>query len=101
MFNTFFSIHTNVIKKDQEYKEKILGLKSEKIDLEQKLEVINSEEFVEKEARTRLNMRKEGEEVYLISSNESKKDEEVVYTESNTGLAKKTSNFHKWMELLF
>jgi cell division protein FtsB len=99
--STFYSIHSNVIQKDTEYKEKILGLKTEKSSLEDKLQVINSDEFVEKEARTRLNMKKEGEEVYLISSKEAPKSEEVKYTETTAKMNKNLSNFDKWMDILF
>lgn len=99
--STFYSIHSNVIQKDNEYKEKILGLKTEKSNLEEKLQVINSDEFVEKEARTRLNMKKEGEEVYLISSKEAPKSEEVKYTETTAKMNKNLSNFDKWMDILF
>ncbi len=101
IFNTFSSIHNNVLKKDAEYKEKILGLKVEKENLESKLAMINSDEFVEKEARTRLNMKKENEEIYLISSNEPQIKEEVSYIETSPKMKKEESNFDKWMELLF
>lgn len=99
--STFYSIHSNVIQKDTEYKEKILGLKTEKSSLEDKLQVINSDEFVEKEARTRLNMKKEGEELYLISPKEAPKSEEVKYTETTAKMNKNLSNFDKWMDILF
>ena len=99
--STFYSIHSNVIQKDTEYKEKILGLKTEKSSLEDKLQLINSDEFVEKEARTRLNMKKEGEEVYLISPKEAPKSEEVKYTETTAKMNKNLSNFDKWMDILF
>jgi cell division protein FtsB len=98
---TFLSIHSNVIQKDNEYKERILGLKDEKAQLENKLNRINSDEFVEKEARTRLNMRKEGEEIYLLSGNEAKKAEEVTYTDTNSNSPKNDSNLSRWMEILF
>jgi len=99
--STFYSIHSNVIQKDNEYKEKILGLKTEKSNLEEKLHTINSDEFVEKEARTRLNMKKDGEEVYLISSKEAPKSEEVQYTETTAKISKSLSNFDKWIDILF
>jgi len=101
IFSTFSSIHTNVLQKDAEYKDKILGLKVEKENLESKLITINSDEFIEKEARSRLNMKKEGEEIYLIASNESSKPEEISYLETSGKGKKDTSNFSKWMELLF
>jgi cell division protein FtsB len=99
--STFWSIHTNVIEKDKEYQDKILGLKDERNKLQEKLNSINTDEFVEKEARTRLNMRKEGEEVFLITSNEAEKSEVVSYTETTDRFKKTRSNFDKWMELLF
>lgn len=99
--STFWSIHTNVIEKDKEYQDKILGLKDERNKLQEKLNSINTDEFVEKEARTRLNMRKEGEEVFLITSNEAEKSEAVSYTETTDRFKKTRSNFDKWMELLF
>ena len=101
LINTFFSIHSNVLQKDAEYKDKILGLKDEKNELEKKLITINSDDFVEKEARSRLNMKKEGEEVYLVSSNEAKKAEEIKYMETVPVISKNHSNFDKWMEILF
>lgn len=101
VFNTFISIHSNVIQKDAEYKDKILGLKDDKTSLEEKLNTINSDEFVEKEARARLNMKKDGEEVYLISSKEAKKPEEVSYMETSSKISKNSSNFERWMEILF
>ncbi len=99
--DTLISIHTNVIQKDQEYQNKILGLKTEKSDLEQKLELINSNEFVEKEARERLNMKKEGEEIYLITSNQAPQKEEIIYSDIAPKLNKPASNFDRWMEILF
>lgn len=101
LITTTFSIHSNAVQKEEEYQRTILGLKNQKKDFENKLSEVNSAEFVEKEARTRLNMRKDGEEVYLISSNEAKKSLEVTYTETTPKGSKNTSNFQKWMEILF
>lgn len=101
LISTFMSIHSNVIQKDSEYQAKILGLKDEKAKLEDKLKVINSDEFVEKEARTRLNMKKDGEEVYLVSANNSPKIDPIVYTDSGEKPLKKLSNFERWMEIIF
>ena len=80
---------------------KILGLKDEKKSLEDKFQIINSDDFVEKEARTKLNMKKEGEDVYILPSNEAPKSQEISYVEGNSSNLNKTSNFQKWMELLF
>ena len=80
---------------------KILGLKDEKKNLEDKFQIINSDDFVEKEARTKLNMKKEGLDVYIFPSNEAPKSQEISYVEGNSSNLNKTSNFQKWMELLF
>lgn len=98
---TALSIHNNVILKENQYQKTILGLKTEKKDYENKLAEVNSDEFVEKEARTRLNMRKDGEEVYLISGNDTKKTTDVAYTDIAEKSSKSTTNFQKWMEILF
>lgn len=80
----------------------ILGLETQKKDLEDKFKVINSDDFVEKEARTRLNMKKEGEEVYIVNDNSSKNsNENISYVESTAVSSQKTSYFQRWVELLF
>ena len=50
------------------HKKEVLGAKKQ--ELESKLQVINTDDFVEKEARTKLNMKKEGEELYLMPKND-------------------------------
>jgi cell division protein FtsB len=106
LFYGFFSIYLTVnsiidsSKRNDELNKQILGLKDEKKALEDKFNVINSDEFVEKEARTKLNMKKEGEDVYLIPSNEAPKTENITYIDTKT-TATKASNFQKWMDLLF
>lgn len=97
---TFDSIWQTSKKKDA-LNQQILGLKDQRKALEDKFLVINSDEFVEKEARTKLSMKKEGEEVYLVPSTEAQVAEKVDYTETEARPAKKQSNFAKWVELLF
>ena len=97
---TIDSIYQTSKKKDA-LNQQILGLKDQKRTLEDKFLVINSDEFVEKEARTKLNMKKEGEEVYLVPSTSATTTEKIDYIETEAKLIKKQSNFSKWVELLF
>jgi len=103
----FYNIYLTTVsivdtaRKSEEMHNKILGLKDEKKNLEDKFQIINSDDFVEKEARTKLNMKKEGEDVYILPSNEAPKSQEISYVEGNSSNLNKTSNFQKWMELLF
>lgn len=83
--------------KEDEKKNQIVKLESEKSRLNEKLVYISSSDFVEKEARTKLSMKKENEQVFVVSSgnlldssSQSNKDEE-----------KQKSNFDKWMEVIF
>lgn len=84
------------------HKKEVLGAKKE--ELESKLQVINTDDFVEKEARTKLNMKKEGEELYLIPKPDSEKIDGVTYQETfNYEYHEKDnrSNIQKWMQILF
>ncbi len=100
IYMTIDSVHQTSKKKDA-LNQQILGLKDQKRTLEDKFLVINSDEFVEKEARTKLSMKKEGEEVYLVPSTVVPATEKVDYIETEARLVKKQSNFSKWVELLF
>lgn len=100
IYMTIDSIWQTSVKKD-DLNQQILGLKDQKKSLEDKFLVINSDEFVEKEARTKLNMKKEGEDVYLVPSTKAPETEKVDYVETEGAISKKQSNFSKWVELLF
>jgi len=97
---TIDSIWQTSVKKDA-LSQQILGLKDQKKALEDKFLVINSDEFIEKEARTKLNMKKEGEEIYLVPSTKAPEAEVVEYVETEGKLQNKQPNFSKWVELLF
>lgn len=84
------------------HKKEVLG--SKKAELESKLQVINTDDFVEKEARTKLNMKKEGEELYLMPKNEEIKPESVTYQETfDYDYEEKDTrtNLEKWVQILF
>lgn len=82
--------------KEKELNNKIENLSSEKTNLERKLEILNSDEFVEKEARTKLNMKKEGEEIYIVPVSSK-----TLSNESDDSKMKEKSNLELWLEVLF
>ena len=74
---------------------KINDLKKENDELSQIKETFNSEDFLEEEARRKLNMIKEGESVIIIANdNELTSDEPEIQT-------KKISNFKLWLKYFF
>lgn len=90
-------------KKTEEIIHKKEALIAEKEELKNKLQVINTDEFVEKEARTKLNMKKEGEELYLIPSYSEETEKKVEYQETiNFEMPKEElTNYEKWLKILF
>ncbi len=94
----------NSSKKTEEIIHKKDSLGAKKQELESKLQVINTDDFVEKEARTKLNMKKEGEEMYLMPKNDQEKTENITYQETfdfNYEEKDTRSNFEKWVQILF
>jgi cell division protein FtsB len=81
---------TKEIGKEQEKLEK---LKTDNIALKQQLEYVQSNEFVEKEARDKLGMAKDGEAVVLMPENTSTSETQIQQEES--------SNWKKWWQLFF
>lgn len=79
-----------------EAKERLAVLQSDNQDLKQKEEYFQSEEFVEQEARNRLNMSREGETVVLLPPNLS----ELVQGEIAEP-PPELPNWKKWWELFF
>jgi len=110
IFNTYKAV-TDIValsKSEAEADREITRLEEEKSILQKRLESVNSEMFVEKEARTKLNMKKEGEEVYIIpTSSGSVKDQNIIDESSVLGDSTRNkdlveaSNFEKWLEILF
>jgi len=110
IFNTYKAV-TDIValsKSEAEADREITRLEEEKSILQKRLEAVNSEMFVEKEARTKLNMKKEGEEVYIIpTSSGSVKDQNIIDESSVLGDSTRnkdlveSSNFEKWLEVLF
>ena len=74
---------------------KIENFKQENEELSEIKETFNSEEFLEEEARKKLNMVKQGENVIIIAENN---EPEASGQENET---EKTSNLKLWLKYLF
>ncbi len=81
----------------------ISSLETEQYDLANTLSQVQSEDFVETEARTRLNLRKPGENVIIVSSDEDvqKLNDKGRETGIKELLEDKDSNTLKWWEYFF
>lgn len=80
----------NLEKKIEELKksnEELIGLE----------EYFQSEDFLEKQARLKLNLTKPGEKVIIIKQIE----QEIGIAEQSTGMAKEISNIQNWWEYFF
>ena len=87
-------------KEINDLEKKISSLKDRKEALFNFLDYFNSEEFLEKEARLKLNLLKEGEKLVIISS-DRRTDLENQILEKNETEKKQLSNFRKWRNYLF
>ena len=79
-------------------KKEIESLKEQNQALSNLLDYFNSEESLEKEARLKLNLLKEGEKLVIITPNK-KTDSENQLSEDIE--EKQPSNFEKWLKYLF
>jgi cell division protein FtsB len=82
---------TKEIDKEQQ---KLEDLKADNVNLKQQLEYVKSDAFVEKEARDKLGMAKDGEAVVLMPENVSKTSEDQIQQEE-------APNWKKWWQLFF
>ncbi len=85
-----------VDKEIAELEQKIENLKKENRSLFALLEHFQSEEFLEKEARLKLNLIKEGEKLVIINSKKEASSEQETDLEKE-----KTSNFKRWWSYFF
>lgn len=88
------------MQRQKKINEKILELRNEALTLEQSnfklarmLNYVQSEEFVELEARKNLNYKKPGEKVIVITENNNNED--------GAKKAEQLSNWEKWMHYFF
>lgn len=95
--SAFFIDIYSLSQKESEKTNKIESLERDKKNLKEKLVYINSDDFVEKEARTKLNMKKEEEQIYIVNNGSSN----IQSAEKETKKKVKKSVFNKWMEVIF
>ncbi|MBR0440655.1 MAG: septum formation initiator family protein, partial [Firmicutes bacterium] len=55
--------------------EELQGLEHRKLGLEQELEIVESDEYVEQQARSELRMIYDGEVLYVVKDQETKEDQ--------------------------
>ena len=79
----------------EEMKKRIEELRAKNEDLKKRLEYIESDEFVEKEAREKLNMAKEEETVVILPEKLEIRDFESGSREENL------PNWQQWLRLFF
>lgn len=85
----------NAAKRIDQKKKEVALLQKEEEDLKRKKEYVESEEFVEKEAREKLNMSKEGEAVALLPENLKK----ILGISRWQGREDQKTNFQRWLEV--
>lgn len=91
----------NLVKKEGEIQEANLRLGKLKVkneQLEKQLQLVESPGFVEKEAREKLGLTKEGETVLILPENIEEKDGN---SQSYTLGEQKIPNWQKWRRLFF
>ena len=89
----------SLIKKGEEIKEeslKVEKLKAENAKLKEQLEYTTSSEFIEKEARDKLGLAKEGEQVVILPENVEK-----LVLSSEEEKEEELPNWKKWYRLFF
>ena len=94
---SFSSSIRSLLKKDDLFiqkEEKLEELKNKNWQLEQTLKEVQSEEFIEKEAREKLGMGKNGEIVVILSESKNQK----IKKSKNQ---KELENWKKWYNLFF
>lgn len=95
----------NILHSSQRYGEleqEVIGLQQKKTLLERELEYKKTDDFIEKEARLRLNLIKSGERVFLRPEGLNEELEgSVAGTVSNADDAQNAHPYEQWMKLLF
>ncbi|MGB9911644.1 MAG: FtsB family cell division protein [Microgenomates group bacterium] len=86
----------NAFKKIEKTKAEVLVLEKKKNELLQKKEYYQSEEFIEQEARNKLNMAKPGEIVVILPP-----DFQKFLRKNNNELSKNIPSWRQWWQLFF
>lgn len=82
-------------------KEEVSSLEEQKASKEAELEYKKSAEFVEEEARNKLSLVKEGEEVFVLSEGDTKQLKDNVLSAVTRAEDSEVSNAQLWLDLLF
>lgn len=77
---------------------KVEELKREHEELVKRKEYLQSPEFIEEEARNKLNMSREGETIVILPPNV---EELVGFLEEETGEEEQLPNWKRWWKLFF
>lgn len=80
--------------------QQILDLQVKQQNLESLITYLQSSEFIEKEARTRLNLRKEGERIIIIPSGATT-TAQLNENQISTSTPEQLSNIQKWWQYIF
>ncbi|MDP2934344.1 MAG: septum formation initiator family protein [bacterium] len=92
---SYFNYQTNQeIKKLQE---KIENLEKDNVELAETEKYFQSEEFLEKEARLKLNLIRDGEKLIIVKEEDNNSVEEVGKSRESENI----SNFRKWWRYFF
>lgn len=94
-----------MIKEINDLKNEISQLKTDNQDLVNLLDSFNNQSFLEKEARRRLNLKKEGEIVVVLPKTETgatfQAQEQEIKEENSSQNEKEESNLSKWWRYFF
>lgn len=80
--------------------EQVEELEEERVKLEEQLKLVETDEFVEREARDKLLLAKEGEVVVLLPE-EIAVQEGPAFVESSGEARKELANWEKWARLFW
>ena len=79
----------------------ISKLSSENEDLDELINYLKSNDFKEREAKDKLNLIKEGEELVLVKENEAEIQDDQKEEESNTEIVVNRPNYYYWWHYFF
>lgn len=79
-------------------KQKIADIEKSNEELSKMREYYQSEEFLEREARLKLNLTKPGEKLIIIKQKEESPEEKI---EEKKAIAKEISNIQRWWDYFF
>jgi len=82
-------------------KKEIAELKGKNNDLQDFIKYLNSDSFIEEQARLKLNYKKEGEEVFVLKDLDKEEENNYTYSKEPEFMKKRENNFYKWWKYFF